>query len=274
MVPQDRNFVGVVYYDLPTGRERSDNVSHSFLMETVATESSNTRIVVAEPNWRTCSRENFVRIDDRRSAEHPRVGFFRMEGEITKCLREALKKLFRTDASKEQRERARRAVSLLLRGYIKWRFPVDLDVREHGVFENEPGLDTVTYDKGNNRKIGIHLDSWDGKGITERQVARTRFSVNLGPDVRHFLWVPYTVEHIVSEVHGNQLGPRSNLRIGPDMLLAFVRHRKAVPVVRLELQPFEGYIADTDNLFHDASSVEAKLPTYHYSLRSFYIGRA
>ena len=187
MIQQDRNFVGVVYYDLPTGRERSDNVSHSFLMEAVAAEYSKKRIVVADPNWRTCSRELFVCIGNRRAAEHPRVGYFRMEGEITRCLREKLEELYQTDASKKKKEIARRAVSRLLCGYIQWRFPVDPDVREHGVFENAPGLETVTYDKGNNCKIGIHLDSWDGKRIAERQVARTRFSVNLGPDVRHFL---------------------------------------------------------------------------------------
>ena len=272
MVQQDGSLIGAVYYDLPSGRDRNDTLSHSFLVESAAREHSKKRIVVPNPNWKTFSRENCVCIGGRDSTELPKVGYFRIEGEISRYLMDKLEYLYRTDSTKEEKQIARRVVSGLLRGYIQWRFPIDTDVREHGVYESAPTLETVTYDIKNKRRLGIHIDSWDGTRILERQVSRTRFSVNLGPDVRHFLWVPYTVEHIVSAVHKQALGPISTLRIGSDKLLAFVQQREAVPVVRLELHPLEGYIADTDNLFHDASSVEAKLLTYHYTLRSFYIG--
>ena len=91
-----------------------------------------------------------------------------------------LEYLYRTDSTKEEKQIVRRVICGLLRGYIQRRFPIDTDVREHGICENPPTLETVTYDIENKRRLGIHIDSWDGTGLLERQVSRTRFSVNLG----------------------------------------------------------------------------------------------
>lgn len=153
-----------------------------------------------------------------------------------------------------------RALSVLRSELLKRLGYVGGEVAVHGVTGHPPGLETVTLrDPRGGRFLGLHLDSWDGVTLEQRLAARTRVCVNLGPDTRHFLWIPVTISELAQATSLAADAPVS----AADCLNACAR----APVFRLSLRPGDAYIADTDALLHDGSSSNARVETFHYTLR-------
>jgi hypothetical protein len=124
-----------------------------------------------------------------------------------------------------------------------------------GLSERPSGLRTSTFDAQANRRLGLHLDSWDRLPLHRRHAARTRLCVNLGRRNRSLLFLPYDVATIVDtleragcRVDGSKLGGQF-CAIFPD-----------VPVLELVIPPGHAYLAPTDNLIHDGCSEPADGP--------------
>lgn len=135
------------------------------------------------------------------------------------------------------------------------------DVVFSGVTSHRQDLATVTVDTKTSQRIGLHIDSWDRLPNSRRHLATNRVCINLGPEPRHFLFLGVTVQ-----------GMRSRLALAgiplaaPDdsksVLDAFFHRYPDEPVWRLTLRKGEGYIAPTENVVHDASTVGSSDPVY------------
>ena len=103
--------------------------------------------------------------------------------------------------------------------------------------------------------VGMHLDAWDGKTLKNCAVASNRISVNLGSQARYFLFVNLTVR----KMH-DLLVSGKNINIGIDtnsqdeLARSFVNNYFEYPVTRIKLEPYEAYIAPTENIIHDGST--------------------
>jgi hypothetical protein len=109
------------------------------------------------------------------------------------------------------------------------------------------------------------LDSWDGHSYSERRTARTRISINVGRTTRHLLALDITLPEagqLVKAALGLRHPPPPS-RLIPLIFLLFPE----IPVVRLEIRPGEAYVADTDNIIHDASTVLSSEEAFHCSFR-------
>ncbi|HKU39365.1 MAG TPA: hypothetical protein VJR89_14505 [Polyangiales bacterium] len=137
-----------------------------------------------------------------------------------------------------------------------------------------PGLRSVTRDTVIGRKeksyVGLHLDSWEKVPAFQQRGERNRICVNLGREDRYFVFVNLSLRKL-RELLGAPAEPESPYArdLGPDFLKAYPQY----PVIRLRLRPREAYIAPTDNLLHDGSSVCRSSPDLALHLLGYFVMR-
>lgn len=181
-------------------------------------------------------------------AEAPRnmaisVAIVKLPGEFSNDLREAIK-----SGNTESIE-----VNLLqpLRTICEFGEPLHFV----GASEMPGNLKTVTINRDIGRYNGLHVDLWDQLDVDLRHLATNRICVNIGRDDRYFLFLPFSLMAIASalseEMGPDWQAPRRFTLIGRQ----FMERHPDVPVIRCRLAPGEAYVAPTENLFHDGSSV-------------------
>jgi hypothetical protein len=124
-----------------------------------------------------------------------------------------------------------------------------------GVSENPANLTTVTVNRDIGRFNGLHVDNWDGLALNSRHLATNRICINIGKGDRYFLFLPVSLMEMASLL-AKEIGPvwqaaRRPTEIGRQFMERF----PDVPVVRCRLAPGEAYVAPTENLVHDGSSL-------------------
>jgi len=114
----------------------------------------------------------------------------------------------------------------------------------HGLAIHPKGLPTVTIEPRTNRFIGLHIDSWDGFSLADRGRASNRVSVNVGTTPRYFLFVNQTLTTIADALDrsGAAIQSLTPTEIGRTFMSRFPEY----PVVRLQVNPGEAYIAPTE----------------------------
>jgi hypothetical protein len=139
-----------------------------------------------------------------------------------------------------------------------------------GLSERPSGLRTSTLDAAKNRRLGLHLDSWDRMPLRRRHIARVRLCVNLGRRSRSLLFLPYDIGTVVDELEANGC-PVHGPNIGGQFCAAF----PDVPVLELVIPSGCAYLAPTDNLVHDGCSEPSDAPDLTIAWLGFigYAGR-
>jgi len=120
----------------------------------------------------------------------------------------------------------------------------------------QPGnLKTVTINREIGRYISLHVDTWDRCDLNSLHLATNRICVNIGQDDRYFLFLPLSLMAVASAL-SEEMGPDWEMP-GRYTVLArqFMEQFPDVPIIRCRLAPGEAYVAPTENLVHDGSSV-------------------
>ncbi|MFE7529887.1 hypothetical protein ACFU7Y_29845 [Kitasatospora sp. NPDC057542] len=123
---------------------------------------------------------------------------------------------------------------------------------------------TATVDWNTDRRIGIHLDNWDRLPYPDRHRSRRRLGVNLGPGPRYLILGTVDVKEMC-----RTLQPGTYRRAHPHT--SHVRTYAAktgLQLLRILLQPGEGYVAPTELLPHDGSTEGLPQP----STAAFWLG--
>lgn len=124
-----------------------------------------------------------------------------------------------------------------------------------GPSKNPGNLKTVTINQDISRYNGLHVDLWDKLDLDLRHLATNRICINIGREDRYLLFLPLSLMGIASvvkeEIGPDWQAPRRFTLIGRQ----FMARHSDVPVVRCRLAPGEAYVAPTENLVHDGSSV-------------------
>jgi hypothetical protein len=136
-----------------------------------------------------------------------------------------------------------------------------------GAGENLADLETVTVNHAKGEYIGIHVDTWDGLDVRSLHHASNRICINMGRSDRYFLFLPFSVTD-AARLLAEELGPEwetpaRHTEIGRQFMARFPN----VPVIRCRVGPGEGYIAPTENLFHDGSSIGQSYPDQVFTVR-------
>jgi hypothetical protein len=120
----------------------------------------------------------------------------------------------------------------------------------------QPGnLKTATINRAIGRYIGLHVDTWDQRNLESVHLATNRICVNVGQNERYFLFLPISLTAIAS-VLSQVMGPDWEMSRRYTVLARqFMEQFPDMPAIRCRLAPGEAYIAPTENLVHDGSSV-------------------
>ncbi len=125
-----------------------------------------------------------------------------------------------------------------------------------------PGNVTVTKDTVRGRNaihyVGMHVDSWVDVPLHERKYSKNRICINVGREARQFLFINIGLARMNAILNRTPLG--GSLYYGSDLGHDFTRAYPNYPVIRLTIQPGEAYIAPTENVIHDGSSLGMTYP--------------
>jgi len=132
------------------------------------------------------------------------------------------------------------------------------------------GLEHSSYNFTLEKYPGLHVDSWDEKLLHERHLSRNRILINLGRDARHFLMVNIEMRNLINFISRERYIDSNNHRDIHSNIELFFDENPNYPVVKIKLDPFEGYIAPTDNIIHDGNTEGQTVMDIFFTARSFY----
>ena len=133
------------------------------------------------------------------------------------------------------------------------------------VAELDPSIDygnrpSITVDRVSGRRLGLHLDSWDGLDVSSRWKSRNRIVVNRGPAERYLYVVPVPIEEMAARVASPER------RHPGEVADTYIRNTRRTPCLRM-LQPAHvAYVCCTERLVHDAcvSPGSVRAESRHY----------
>jgi hypothetical protein len=111
------------------------------------------------------------------------------------------------------------------------------------VTENEQG-----------KLIGLHVDNWCRKPLAIREESQNRVCLNVGRSPRYFLFNRLNIKAIHSKCQHQSLISKDTENIH-EILNAYFAHYSDDPIIRIKLNPGEAYIAPTELIIHDGSSL-------------------
>lgn len=195
------------------------------------------------------------------------VGVAAIPEELLAALRKAVSETDKDALRQLEPRRIREFIGPLVE-YLSDRFAYKSEPINHGIHVHLPGRETVTIDSSNRKFLGLHLDSWDRYPLEVRSRSLNRICVNLGAEPRHFLFLNMSLMNmsrlLAQEAQGT---PNSASEpVGP----AFMARFPGYPIVKVRIAPGEAYIAPTDNVIHDASTVGSKSPSITLTLRGWF----
>jgi hypothetical protein len=128
-------------------------------------------------------------------------------------------------------------------------------------------LQTVSRDESRNRLVGLHVDYWDKDPLARRVHSRNRLCVNIGYGDRYFIFVNLTLSQL-----RDKLEATTGIQLEEPAFIGqtFLRTFPLYPVTRILLKPGEGYIAPTENILHDGSSLGLFVNTCHAAFQGHF----
>ncbi len=112
--------------------------------------------------------------------------------------------------------------------------------------------------------LGLHLDSWDGPSFAGREARTNRVSLNFGPGTRHFYFMLVPVWSMRKAL--NSPGELDVSAIINSYMRLPIDHH----VFRLTVPPGAVYVAPTECLVHDASTLNSDKFCVTYTIRGHF----
>ena len=197
------------------------------------------------PDWRELDRSEAAKfLGPQMKSAKTTVSLARVSDESVSLVRHQSYATSRGILSAEEREQqgvnACRAILSDLEETVEF----DSDIKIIGYRSAKAHGPTQTVDYyGEQKKPGLHIDSWYGDEVAGRLDRPARICVNVGSHHRYFLFLPISIDEIVKET-----GP---LESAVDVVHVYLASAKGVPVLALRVDPGEFYLASTEFFLHD-----------------------
>ena len=116
--------------------------------------------------------------------------------------------------------------------------------------------ETLTIDLKKHYLTGLHFDAWEFQTMDKAQSATNRICLNLGKKDRYFVFLNLTLKSVYEAVQSDINIDISKEYDKDPLAQQFLTIHPEYPVVKVKVKPFEGYIAPTENIIHDGSSMD------------------
>jgi len=136
-----------------------------------------------------------------------------------------------------------------------------------GIVVNPPALTTVTVDPRSRKLIGLHADDWYRFPLSSRHRSPNRICINIGSQARFFLFINLAMVEICEAVSAAGANISWEQIGGTSMGRLFMKLYPSYPVIRIRVDPGEAYIAPTESIIHDGSSIDMSVLDISLSLR-------
>lgn len=136
----------------------------------------------------------------------------------------------------------------------------------HNVYLGDANLVNNTFNQKEKTFIGLHLDSFERDSPT-REAARNRICINLGKEYRYLQFVNLSFDQLADLCDMARTTRNGNPY---DILCTFFDRFGTYPVTRIRIDPYEAYIAPTENIIHDGSTEGTSHPDVNVAIRGFF----
>ncbi|WP_310430032.1 hypothetical protein [Chamaesiphon sp. VAR_48_metabat_135_sub] len=124
------------------------------------------------------------------------------------------------------------------------------EIVSEGIFHcNRLGLVTCT-------REGLHVDSWEKAPLRRRHLSKNRLCINIGRENRYFLFIDLSLMKMLELLQLSTAIDISRYYRGAGLSEKFMETFPDYPVTKLALNPGEAYMAPTENIIHDSSSLD------------------
>src|SRR5258708_31735596 len=140
-------------------------------------------------------------------------------------------------------------------------------ITPHLIYFGKPGLSNVTFNQEKKYYIGLHLDSWEQKIDSQRLFAKNRICINLGKDPRYLIFCNIPFEDLLKL---NENDPCQLQMNEQSVIRDFFRQNPRYPIVKIKINPYEAYMAPTENLIHDGYTEGNTNSDINLTLRGYF----
>jgi hypothetical protein len=135
-----------------------------------------------------------------------------------------------------------------------------------GVASAPANRSTVAMHRDTGEPVGLHIDNYDGLHVRKRVDARNRICVNVGRQSRYLLFLPFQTDFLLSQValHPEATAQQRKLASGDhrELVHQYFRLHPDSLIYRIEMAPGEGYVAPTENIIHEGSTLGTEARDY------------
>jgi len=118
----------------------------------------------------------------------------------------------------------------------------------------DANMDTVAFDNKTGIRFGLHFDRSSGASLFEKKLNKSRISINLGQEHRYIMFINLGIEKVFELV--KQHKPEIDETIDEvDLASHFFELYPDYPVIRYRQERFQCYVAPTDYIIHDGSTL-------------------
>lgn len=133
---------------------------------------------------------------------------------------------------------------------------------QHRLYFSGMSLRNNTFNKQKNEYLGMHLDSYEGQLLESRHVTRNRICINLGLQSRYLLFYRTSIFEMAQKINNTTNNQNIN-----DIYMRYMMLNSKEPIYRIEIKPFEYYIAPTESIIHDGSNWPSTSPDINLVFR-------
>lgn len=134
------------------------------------------------------------------------------------------------------------------------------------IFASISGKPTVTYAPGP-EYVGLHVDSFYPVPLEERRYTPNRICINLSSEPRYLVFMNIALESMFHILKQQAKPDPDYTLIGSPLGRAFMRTFPAYPLIKVAIYPGEAYIAPTEHIVHDGSSLDRQFLDVHLTYR-------
>lgn len=134
------------------------------------------------------------------------------------------------------------------------------EIKTLGIHCSKPQLITTTINTVQHLPhqpyVGLHLDSWENSPLKRRHLSSNRICINIGQENRYFLMINLSLMKIFHLLGLSTINDISKHYRGVKLPSDFMQSFPTYPVIKMTLAPNEAYIAPTENIIHDSSTLD------------------